>query len=50
MTAARSGKTDTLVKLIKEGADIHMQNIVCCLFLYARDETSLSSEYQVYID
>ena len=29
MEAARSGKTDTVVELIKDGADIHMQNKVC---------------------
>ena len=31
MLAAREGKTDIVVELIKEGADIDMQNIVCCI-------------------
>ena len=30
MMAARHGKTDIVVELMKEGADIHMRNIVCC--------------------
>ena len=34
MIAAREGKTDTVVELIKEGADSDMQNIVCCVFLH----------------
>ena len=32
MEAARWGQTDTVVELMKEGGDIHMQNKVCCLF------------------
>ena len=34
MKAARWGKTDIVVELVKRGADIHMQNKVCCLFLH----------------
>ena len=34
MRAARWGKTDIVVELVKEGADIDMQNEVCCLFLH----------------
>ena len=49
MTAARMGKTDIVVELVKGGADIDMQNKVCCLFLHLTlYETSLDSEYQVY--
>ena len=33
MIAARHGKTEAVVELIREGADIDMQNIVCCLLL-----------------
>ena len=49
MSAARWGKTDMVLKLVKEGADIHMQNEVC--FIRTTDtmyETPLSSENQVY--
>ena len=41
--AARNGKTDAVVELIKEGADIDIERKVGCMY-----ETSLSSEYQVY--
>ena len=34
MRAARNGRTDVVVKLIEEGADIDMQNVVCCLLLH----------------
>ena len=34
MIAAKCGKTDTVVELVKGGADIHMQDRVCCLFLH----------------
>ena len=34
MIGAMFGNTDTIVELIKEGADIHMQDKVCCLFLH----------------
>ena len=34
MIAARRGKTDTVVELVKGGADIHMQNKVCFLLLH----------------
>ena len=34
MRAAWKGKTDIVVELMKEGADIHVQDIVCCLLLY----------------
>lgn len=33
MSAARWGKTDMVLKLVNEGADIHAQNEVCCLFV-----------------
>ena len=33
MRAARNGNTDVVVALMKEGADIHMQNEVGYLFL-----------------
>ena len=35
MIAAKRGNTENVVELVKEGADIHIQNKVCCLFLYA---------------
>ena len=31
MSAARWGNTDIVAELVKGGADIHMQNKVCCL-------------------
>ena len=34
MIAALNVKTDAVVELINEGADIDMQNKVCCLFLH----------------
>lgn len=33
MIAARNGKTDAVVELIKGGATIDLKSIVCCLFL-----------------
>ena len=33
MIAARNGMTEAVVELMKEGADIDMQNMVCCLYL-----------------
>ena len=30
MMAASHGHTDTVVELVKKGADIHIQNEVCC--------------------
>ena len=32
MIAAGKGKTDIVVELVKGGADIDMQDKVCCLF------------------
>ena len=32
MIAARRGKTDIVVQLVKGGADIDMHDKVCCLF------------------
>ena len=34
MIAARYGKTDIVVEMVKGGAYIDMQNKVCCLFLH----------------
>ena len=34
MAASRRGKTDTVVELVKRGADIDMQNKVGFLFLH----------------
>ena len=34
MRAARRGRTDIVVKLVEEGADTNMQNIVSYLFLH----------------
>ena len=34
MIAARYGNTDNVVEVVKGGADIDMQNKVCCLFLH----------------
>ena len=44
MRAARNGRTDVVVKLIKEGAGIDMQNVVCCLLLHL----TLSMRSQMY--
>ena len=34
MSAARRGQTNIVVELVNEGADIHKQDKVCCLFLH----------------
>ena len=34
MIAALNAKTDAVVELINKGADIDMQNKVCCLYSY----------------
>lgn len=39
MIAARDGKIDTVVELVKKGADIHMQNIVRMLSIPTFDMT-----------
>ena len=35
MVAAREGKTETVVELVKAGANVDMQNAVCtCIYMY----------------
>ena len=45
--AASSGHTDTVVELMKEGADIHIQNEVCCVSLHLTLYVYMGFEYQV---
>ena len=45
--AARYGKTDIIVELVKGGADIHIQNIVCCVFVHLM--LCMRTHYLVYI-